>query len=79
MSSIGAGLLMIFGLWRGIYRFGGYGLLLFGTLVIFYLEGIPGRNALFIMGGLVLVIGLILLGTFIHQNPIHSIEESSAT
>lgn len=79
MSSIGAVLLIIFGLGRGIYRFGGYGSLLFGAIVIFYLEGIPGRNALFIMGGLVLVIGLILLATFIHKNPINPNEVISAS
>jgi hypothetical protein len=78
MSSIGAALMMVFGLWRGIYRFSGYGLLLFGALVIFYLEGIPGRNALFMMGGLVLVIGLILLVTFIQRNPVQSHEVDSA-
>ena len=78
MSSIGAVLLTSFGLWRGIYRFSGYGLLLFGLLVIFFLEGIPGRNALFIIGGLVLVIGLALLGTFIQKNPLRSSEADSA-
>jgi hypothetical protein len=77
MSSIGAVLLIVFGLWRGIYRFSGYGLLLFGTLAIFYLEGIPGRSALFTMGGLVLAIGLFLLVTFIQKNPIHSTEVDS--
>jgi hypothetical protein len=78
MSSIGAVLLMIFGFWRGIYRFGGYGFLLFGTLVIFFLEGIPGRNALFMMGGLMFAVGLILLVTFIQRNPVQSREVDSA-
>jgi hypothetical protein len=70
MGSIGAVLLIIFGLARGINRFAGYGILLFGTLVIFFISEIPGRNAFFIIGGLTLAIGLILLVTFIQKNPI---------
>jgi hypothetical protein len=78
MSSIGAALLVIIGLWRGLFRFPCYGLLLFITLAIFYLKGIPGRNALFLMGILVFIIGLILLLTFIRQNPIIIDEVESA-
>jgi hypothetical protein len=78
MSTIGAGLLVIFGLARGIYRFVGYGVLLFGSIVAFYLSEIPGRNALFIMGGLTLVIGLILLVTFIQKNPMRPSEVDGA-
>jgi hypothetical protein len=78
MGSIGAVIMMIYGLWRRIYRFAGYGVLLFGTLVTFYLEGIPGRNALFIISGLMFIIGLVLLVTFIQKNPIHPLEVDSA-
>lgn len=78
MSSFGAALLVSIGLWRGLYRFTCYGLFLFIMLAIFYLKGIPGRNALFLMGVFVFIIGLILLLTFIRQNPIIPDEVESA-
>lgn len=78
MSGIGAVLLVIFGLFRKLYRFALYGFLLFGTIAVFFFTGVPGRNALFIMGGLLLTIGLILLGTFILKNPILPNEVDSA-
>jgi hypothetical protein len=79
MGSIGAVIMMIYGLWRRIYRFAIYGLLLFGTLVTFCLEGIPGRNALFIISGLMIIIGLILLVTFVQKNPTRPVEVDSAS
>lgn len=78
MSSIGAVLLVAIALWRGLYRFVAYGLLLLLMLIVFYLTGIPGMNALFIMGGLVTIIGLVLLITFIWKNPIIADEVESA-
>lgn len=78
MSSIGAITMLVFGLARGIYRFSGYGISLFGALFFFYSIGIPGKNALFIMGGVVLVIGLFLLVTFVQKNPIPPDEVNSA-
>ena len=78
MSSIGAVLLVVIALWRGLYRFVLYGMLLLIMLVVFYSNGIPGRNALFIMGGLVTVVGLILLITFIWKNPMIADEVESA-
>ena len=77
MSSIGAILLIAFGSWRGVYRFAGYGLLLLMMLIIFFLKGIPGRTALFIMGGLISGIGSILLLTLIQKNPKHPDEVNS--
>lgn len=70
MSSIWAVLLIIYGFLRGLYRFAGYGFLLLTMLISFYFGEIPGRNALFIMGGLTSIIGVILLGSFIRENPI---------
>jgi hypothetical protein len=69
MSGIGSVLLVVFGMWRGIFRFAGYGFLAIGIITIFFLEGIPGRNALFIIGGLILSIGIFLLATFISKHP----------
>jgi hypothetical protein len=70
MSSIGAVLLLVVGLWRGIFRLAGYGIFSIGMITAFYLMEIPGRNALFIIGGLILTIGLALLVTFIQDHPI---------
>jgi hypothetical protein len=78
MSGIGASLLLIFGFWRGIYRFAGYGILLAAALGFCLLEGIPGRNALFFMAGLVVTTGIILLITFIQQHPLKSLEVDNA-
>jgi hypothetical protein len=69
MSSIGSGILLIYGLDRGIYRFAVYGLSLFTTLLIFFFQGIPGRIALFLLGGIVVIVGVILLITFIQSHP----------
>jgi hypothetical protein len=70
--------MVLFGLLRRIFRFAGYGFLFFGTIAVFFFADIPGRIALFITGGLVLSIGLILLVTFIQKNRIIPNEVDSA-
>ena len=76
MSSIGAVLLLAFGLWRGLSRFKIYGLLFLGLLVGFFLVDIPGQIALFSAGGAIFVIGCYLLITFLRKHPLE--EESGA-
>jgi hypothetical protein len=76
MSSIGAVLLIAFGLWRGLSRFKIYGLLFLGLLLGFFLVDIPGQIALFSAGTGIFVIGCYLLITFLHKHPLE--EESGA-
>jgi hypothetical protein len=76
MSSIGAVLMIAFGLWRGLNRFKLYGLLFLGLLVVFFLGNIPGQMALFSAGGGIFVIGCYLLITFLRKHPL--IGESGA-
>ena len=70
--------MVIFGGGRGITRFSAYGFLLLIILASFYFAGVPGRNALFIMGALELGNGLFLLISFIRKQPLRSGEVNSA-
>jgi hypothetical protein len=69
MSSIGAVLMAIFGLWSGIRRLLAYSLFLIAALVITYLQGLDGSVPLLLTGSVLMLIGLILMIRFIRGNP----------
>jgi hypothetical protein len=69
MSSIGAVIMVIFGLWSGIRRLIAYGLLLIAALVIInYLE-LDRSLPLLLTGTSLAFIGLVMMMRFIRRNP----------
>jgi hypothetical protein len=70
MSSIGAILLIGFGIWRGLSRFLAYGLVFLIIIWLCFLLEIPGQMALFGLGGGMLMIGIVLLITFLLRHPV---------
>ena len=74
MSSIGALLLIGFGVWRGLTRFAVYGLAFLALIWAFFLAEIPGQMALFGAGSVLLLVGLIMLVTFLQTHPILSLK-----
>lgn len=69
MGSLGGLLLVFFGAWRGVRRFVAYGLILLASIGIGYWQGLSGQTPLFIAGGVMLAVGLVMLVLFIRQNP----------
>ena len=69
MSSIGAVIMAIFGLWSGIRRLIAYALFLIAVLGITYLQELDGSVPLLLTGSLLMSIGLILLTRFVRENP----------
>jgi hypothetical protein len=70
MSSIGAVLMAIFGLWSGIRRLLAYALFLIAALVITYLFDLDRSVPLLLTGSVLMLMGLILMMRFIRGNPI---------
>jgi uncharacterized membrane protein len=79
MSSIGAGLILIFGFISGINRFKIYGLVFFAAVVATYFFEIRGDLNMLVIGGLILIIGLMMMVSFIHHNPFQQEEEDDAS
>jgi hypothetical protein len=69
MSSIGAVIMAIFGLWGGIRRLIAYGLFLIAALVITYLLELDGSVPLLFTGSFLMLIGMVLMTRFIRGNP----------
>ena len=69
MSSIGAILMAIFGLWSGIRRLLAYALLLIAALVTTYLLELDGSVPLLLTGSSLMLIGLLLMTRFIRRYP----------
>lgn len=69
MSSIGAVVVTIIGLWRGIHRLVGYGLFLLVTVWLSFWLGLAGSLPLLVVGSAVLIIGVVQLGLFIGKQP----------
>lgn len=78
MSSIGAILMIAFGIWRGLNRFLAYGLIFLCILGTFFLAEFPGQLALLVMGGSMLVVGLFLMARFIRNQPLLDLEGDHA-
>jgi len=69
MSSIGAVVMAIFGLWSGIRRLIAYALFLLATLVITYYLELDSSIPLLLAGSSLMLIGLFLMMRFIRGNP----------
>ncbi len=78
MSSIGAILMIAFGVWRGLNRFLAYGLIFLCILGAFFLAEFPGQFALLVGGGSMLVAGLFLIARFIRNQPLLDMEGDHA-
>jgi hypothetical protein len=70
MSSIGAVLMAIFGLWSGIRRLLAYALFLIAALVVTYVLDLDNSVPLLLTGSILMLVGLILMIRFIQGNPI---------
>lgn len=68
MSSIGAALLGIFGLWSGIRRLVGYAFLLTAALVVTITVGLDRYAPLVVTGISMMLAGLVLMARFIRDN-----------
>lgn len=69
MSSIGAVVMAIIGLWSGIRRLVGYALFLLLAVWISFWLGFAGSLPLLLSGSVVLIIGLVQLGFFMTKQP----------
>jgi hypothetical protein len=69
MSSIGAVLMAIFGLWSGIRRLLAYALFLIAALVITSVQDLDRSVPLLLTGSVQMLMGLILMIRFIRGNP----------
>jgi hypothetical protein len=69
MSSIGAVLMAIFGLWSGIRRLLAYALFLIAALVITSVQDLDRSVPLLLTGSVLMLMGLILMIRFIRRNP----------
>jgi len=69
MSSIGAIIMVIFGLWSGIRRLIAYALFLTVALVITYIQELDRSVPLLLTGSFLMLIGLLLMTRFIRGNP----------
>jgi hypothetical protein len=69
MSSIGAAVMAIFGLWSGIRRLIAYTLFLLAALVITYFQELHHSLPLLLMGSSLMLIGILLVVRFIRRNP----------
>jgi hypothetical protein len=72
MSSIGAALMGLFGIWSSVRRLIAYAFFLIGMLAITYLGGFDQGVPLLITGSLLVLIGLLLMIKFLRGNPIGS-------
>jgi hypothetical protein len=70
MSSLGAFLLIGFGIWRGLNRFLIYGIVFLCLLLAFYLLEFQGQLVLFIASASMIGIGMVMLTLFIRKYPV---------
>jgi hypothetical protein len=78
MSAIGAVLIIIFGFTSGINRFKIYGLIFMAAVLVSFLFEFRGDLTMLAMGGLILIIGLIMMVSFIQGNPIQAGVDTNA-